>query len=93
MRPRPYGKRIGLDFRTVYRHINTGRFPAYKFGGALLLDVDECDAIIRGLERRVPAPLPEKDPRRVARGKATAALNKARARREKLAPPQGEKPQ
>jgi len=32
-------------------------FPAYKFQGILLLDVEECDAIIKGLIRHVPKPM------------------------------------
>jgi hypothetical protein len=53
MRPRRYAERVGINWRTCYRYIDLGIFPGYKFQGVLLLDVDECDSIIRGLQRRV----------------------------------------
>jgi hypothetical protein len=52
MRPRPYAKRIGVSFRSVYHYVDQKIFPAYKFQGVLLLDIEECDSIIRGLRRR-----------------------------------------
>jgi len=52
MRPRPYARRIGVSDRSVYHYVNLKIFPAYKIQGVLLLDVEECDAIIRGMRRR-----------------------------------------
>jgi hypothetical protein len=57
MRPRKYAPRVGINWRTCYRYINEGLFPAYKFQGILLLDVEECDAILKGLKRHVPKPI------------------------------------
>jgi hypothetical protein len=57
MRPRVYGPSRGMNWRTCYRYIKEGLFPAYKFQGILLLDVEECDAIIKGLIRHVPKPM------------------------------------
>jgi hypothetical protein len=54
MRPRRYAQRVGVNWRTAYRYIEEGLWPAYKFQGVLLVDVDEVDAIIKGLTRRVP---------------------------------------
>ena len=52
MRPRRYAERVGINWRTTYRYIDLGVLPSYKFQGVVLLDIDECDAIIRGLQRR-----------------------------------------
>jgi hypothetical protein len=52
MRPRPYAKRIDVSVRSVYHYVDQKIFPAYKFQGVLLLDVEECDAIVRGMRRR-----------------------------------------
>jgi hypothetical protein len=49
MRPRPYCRRVGVNWRTGYRYIDEGLWPAYKFQGVLLLDVDEIDGILKGL--------------------------------------------
>jgi hypothetical protein len=57
MRPRQYAKRCGINWRTAYRYITEGLWPAYKFQGVLLLDVDEIDAILKGLVRRAPVKL------------------------------------
>ena len=57
MRPREYAPRVGINWRTCYRYIKEGLFPAYKFQGILLIDVDECDAILKGLIRHVPKPI------------------------------------
>ena len=52
MRPR-----VGIDWRTCYRYSREGLFPAYKFQGVLLLDVEECDGILKGLVRHVAKPM------------------------------------
>jgi hypothetical protein len=57
MRPRVYAPRVGIDWRTCYRYIQEGLFPAYKFQGVLLLDVEECDGILKGLVRHVAKPM------------------------------------
>jgi hypothetical protein len=52
MRPRPYARRMGMPFRTLYEYLYRGVLPYYKFQGILLIDVAEADAIIRsGLQR------------------------------------------
>ena len=53
MRPRRYAERVSINWRTCYHYIDQGLFPAYKFQGVVLLDVEECDAILKGLVRRV----------------------------------------
>jgi hypothetical protein len=53
MRPRQYAERISINWRTCYRYITEGVLPCYKFQGVLLVDVDEADAIIKGLVRHV----------------------------------------
>jgi hypothetical protein len=68
MRPRPYAKRIGVSFRSVYHYVDQKIFPAYKFQGVLLLDIEECDAIVRGMRRREIKPTP-----RAKRAKAALA--------------------
>ena len=52
MRPAPYAMRISVSTRSVYHYVDQKIFPAYKFQGVLLLDVEECDAIVRGMRRR-----------------------------------------
>jgi hypothetical protein len=52
MRPRPYAQRIGVSFRSIYHYVDQKIFPAYKFQGVLLLDIEECDSIVKGLRRR-----------------------------------------
>jgi hypothetical protein len=52
MRPRPYASRVGVSFRSIYHYVDLKVLPSYKFQGCLLLDVEECDAIIKGLRRR-----------------------------------------
>lgn len=59
MRPRPYAQRIGVSHRSVYHYVSQKIFPAYKFQGVLLLDVEECDAIVRGMRRREIKPSPK----------------------------------
>ena len=68
MRPRVFARRVGVNWRTAYRYIEEGLWPAYKFQGVLLVDVDEVDAIIKGLTRRVPIKKTRstKSPRRAA---------------------------
>ena len=41
-----------MSSRSVYHYVDLKILPAYKFQGVLLLDVEECDAIIKGLRRR-----------------------------------------
>jgi predicted site-specific integrase-resolvase len=67
MRPRRYAQRVGVNWRTAYRYIEEGFWPAYKFQGVLLVDVDEVDAIIKGLTRRAP----------VKKNRITKSLRKA----------------
>ena len=67
MRPRQYAPRVGINWRTCYRYITEGVLPAYKFQGILVVDVDETDAIIKGLVRRVPVPM--KSPGKAGRPK------------------------
>ncbi len=38
--------RLGLTTRTVYRLIDDGQIPAYKFGRVIRLQADEVDAFI-----------------------------------------------
>jgi hypothetical protein len=57
MRPRPYAQRIGVSFRSVYHYVDQKILPSYKFQGCLLLDVEECDLIIKGLRRREMKPV------------------------------------
>ena len=64
MRPRQYAKRVSIDWRTCYRYITEGVLPAYKFQGVLLLDVDECDMLLKGLVRRVQPPPKKKQLKR-----------------------------
>src|SRR3979411_1147041 len=64
MRPRPYSARVGVNWRTGYRYINEGIWPAYKFQGILLSDVEECDAILKGMVRHVTPVSPAKAKRR-----------------------------
>jgi hypothetical protein len=52
MRPARYANRISVSKRSVYHWVDQKIFPAYKFQGVLLLDVEECDAIVRGMRRR-----------------------------------------
>jgi hypothetical protein len=69
MRPRPYSESRGFNWRTCYKYINDGLFPSYKFQGIILLDVEECDSILKGLKRHVPRPL--KRPGKVGRPRKT----------------------
>jgi len=57
MRPKPYAGRAGVSSRTVYHWVDLKILPAYKFQGVLLLDVEECDSIIRGMRRHEIKPL------------------------------------
>ena len=70
MRPRRYADRVGINWRTCYGYIEKGILPAYKFEGVVLIDVDEADAIIKGLVRHVSIPIkgrkPGRSPRRMA---------------------------
>jgi len=84
MRPRPYAKRVGINWRSIYSYINKGALPATKFQGILLLDVQRCDDILAGLVRYGPyGPRKEKNPERVATGKKAAAA-KIRNRKARL---------
>jgi hypothetical protein len=56
LRPRAYGESRGMPYRTVYDHIQKGYLPAYKFHGRLFLDVEQCDMLIKGMERVEPEP-------------------------------------
>jgi hypothetical protein len=67
MRPRPYSRSRGFNWRTCYKYIDDGFFPSYKFQGVVLLDVEECDAILKGLIRHVPKPI--KGPGKVGRSR------------------------
>jgi excisionase family DNA binding protein len=40
------GKRLGITLRTLYRLIDEGQVPAYKFGRVIRLKGDEVDAFI-----------------------------------------------
>jgi hypothetical protein len=51
LRPKHYAKRVDINWRTAYEYIDQGVLPAYKFKGIVLLDVDECDAILKGLRK------------------------------------------
>ena len=55
MRPRRYAERMGINYRTFYDYLYRGAIPYYKFQGILLIDVEEADAIIKGLLKRVHA--------------------------------------
>lgn len=39
-------RRLGLTTRTVYRLIDEGQIPAYKFGRVIRLQADEVDRFI-----------------------------------------------
>ncbi|MGQ0618168.1 MAG: helix-turn-helix domain-containing protein [Acidimicrobiia bacterium] len=39
-------KRLGITPRTLYRFIDQGDIPAYRFGRVIRLKVDEVDAFI-----------------------------------------------
>jgi hypothetical protein len=55
MRPKPYARRTGIPYRSLYEYLYRGVLPYYKFQGILLIDVKEADAIIRsGLQRVDP---------------------------------------
>jgi excisionase family DNA binding protein len=41
-------KRLGVTSRTLYRFINEGQLPAYKFGRVIRLQQAEVDAFIEG---------------------------------------------
>ncbi len=41
-------ERVGITARTLYRMIDEGRLPAYKFGRVLRLKVADVDAFIEG---------------------------------------------
>jgi hypothetical protein len=57
MRPRHYAMHADFNWRTCYRYVSEGLFPSYKFQGIVLLDVAECDAILKGLVRHAPKPI------------------------------------
>jgi hypothetical protein len=57
MRPRNYAERVDINWRTCYRYVSEGLFPGYKFQGIVLLDVAECDAILKGLVRHAQKPI------------------------------------
>jgi hypothetical protein len=52
MRPKPYAGRVGVSPRSIYHYVDLKILPSYKFQGVLLLDIEECDTIIKGLRRR-----------------------------------------
>ena len=51
MRPKRYAGSRGIDFRTFYMYLAEGTFPSYKVKGIVLVDVAECDAIIKSGRR------------------------------------------
>jgi hypothetical protein len=71
MRPRRYAERVGINWRSIYHYVDIGALPSYKFQGVLLLDVEECDSVLKGLERRL-APV-RKTQRKTKRRKEAAA--------------------
>jgi excisionase family DNA binding protein len=40
-------KRLGIGLRTLYRLIDEGQLPAYKFGRVIRLQEEELDAFIQ----------------------------------------------
>jgi predicted site-specific integrase-resolvase len=92
MRPRPYARRVGVDWRTAYRYISDGLWPAYKFQGVLLIDVEEVDCILKGMikrkvaigEQRTAAAKARAVKAQVKAEKIKAAADKARLRADKL---------
>ena len=57
MRPREYGPSRGMSWRSCYTYIDRGVIPAYRFQGLVLIDVEEADAILKGLVRHTPKPM------------------------------------
>jgi hypothetical protein len=96
MRPRKYAERVGVNWRTAYRYIDEGLWPAYKFQGILLVDVEEIDAILKGLIRQTAENREQRKVKKEAAVKAravkafsnaqkiNAAAEKARTRAEAL---------
>jgi excisionase family DNA binding protein len=61
-------KRLGITPRTLYRFIDQGELPAYRFGRVIRLKADEVDAFIEGariepgtLEHLYPEPAGRRD--------------------------------
>src|SRR5271163_3631688 len=77
LRPRHYARRIDVNWRSVYAYIEQGLLPAHKFAGVVLLDVEECDAILNGLTVPV-VPVTAAKRKRQASKKATNAKKEAR---------------
>ena len=61
-------KRLGVTTRTLYRFIDEGQLPAYRFGRVIRLKeddiagfIDDCRIEPGTLEHHSPAPAPAKD--------------------------------
>ncbi len=63
--------RLGLTTRTVYRLIDDGQIPAYKFGRVIRLQADEADAFINAA-RIQPGDLEHLYPTTAGQGDADA---------------------
>ena len=60
-------KRLGITSRTLYRFIDQGEIPAYRFGRVIRLKQDEVDAFI-DRSRIEPGTLDHLYPEPVGRG-------------------------
>jgi excisionase family DNA binding protein len=60
-------KRLGITSRTLYRFIDQGEIPAYRFGRVIRLKQDEVDAFI-DRSRIEPGTLEHLYPEPVGRG-------------------------
>lgn len=60
-------KRLGITSRTLYRFIDQGEIPAYRFGRVIRLKQDEVDAFI-DRSRIAPGTLDHLYPEPVGRG-------------------------
>jgi hypothetical protein len=82
MRPRKYAERVGINWRTAYRE---GLWPAYKFQGILLVDVEEIDAILKGLIRQTAENREQRKVKKEAAVKARAVKAFSKAQKIKAA--------
>jgi hypothetical protein len=54
MRPKPFARRMGVNWRTMYGWINSGKIPHVKFSGVILIDVAKADMVIEGEFQPMP---------------------------------------
>lgn len=70
MSTRETSERLGITLRTLYRFIDEGQLPAYKFGRVIRLREDDVERFIEqarispgALEHLYPEPRKAKEPR------------------------------